>query len=794
MKTPWTLPSALAVLLAMATFPPVISPASAATPVAFPAAADAYVEKESPAANFGDSASLLVGRKPRNDTYLRFSVQGLTGPVERATLRLFATRGSSNGPKVSATGTGWSESGITWNTRPANLGGPLANVGTVPTGGWMEVDVTTAVPGNGDVAFHLETVGKDGEAFRSRQAAGDHPQLVVLQGETDTDPPDTFIDSGPSGTVATGSATFAFSSDEAGSTFECDLDGNGFVPCTSPTSYSNLSNGSHTFSVRATDGAGLADPSPASRTWTVDVTTGGGDPVLVGAGDIASCSNDNDEATAALLDDIDGTVFTTGDNVYTNGTDAEFAECYDPTWGRHKARTMPSVGNHEYGTAGAAGYFNYFGAAAGTPGEGWYSYDMGAWHVVVLNSSCSQVGGCGAGSPQEQWLRADLAASAARCTVAYWHHPRFSSASVHGSNSAYEPFWQALYDHGADLVLAGHDHVYERFAPQTPSGEADDEFGIRQITVGTGGRSHYAFDAAMPNSEVRNGSTYGVLRLTLHDGAYDWQFVPVAGATFTDSGSGACHDAPPSEPPPPPPPPPTPGTIGFVGAASDGSSTARSSISIGRPAGTQAGHVMVAAIVSNDDDPGFSAPAGWTLVRDEGIQNSVRQAVYVKVATASEPSAYTWTLSTSTSRRLAGGIISYAGVDTAQPVDAHAGATNAGGGTAVTAPSVTTTVENALLVHLAAVNAEGSLTPPTGMTERWEQTAWKADSPRDVTASTSDNTQAATGATGPRTATASNPGPNIGVLLALRPAEATSGATTVGVNSASRRTATPAVL
>jgi 3',5'-cyclic AMP phosphodiesterase CpdA len=207
--------------------------------------------------------------------------------------------------------------------------------------------------------------------------------------------------------------------------------------------------------------------------------------------------------------------------------------------GRHKDRTRPSAGNHEYHTAGAAPYYAYFGAAAGDPSKGYYSYDLGSWHVIVLNSNCAAIGGCHAGSAQERWLRADLAGRAAVCTVAYWHHPRFSSAQ-HGSDIAMQPFWEALYEEDVEIVLNGHDHVYERFAPQTPNGIADPERGIRQFTVGSGGRSHYAFGTPLPNSEVRNGGTYGVLTLTLGDTGFEWRFVPESGKAFTDSGTGTC--------------------------------------------------------------------------------------------------------------------------------------------------------------------------------------------------------------------------------------------------------------
>ena len=277
-------------------------------------------------------------------------------------------------------------------------------------------------------------------------------------------------------------------------------------------------------------------------TSSITVSTVSADVVFVGAGDIASCSSSGDEATAALLDGIPGTVYTLGDNAYDNGTATEYTNCYDPSWGRHKARTQPSPGNHEYNTTNATGYYGYFGAAAGDPSKGYYSFNLGDWHIIVLNSnaSCSVIS-CAAGSPQEQWLRADLAANNKACTLAYWHHPRFNSGASHGNNTAVAPFWDALYQYNADVILNGHEHVYERFAPQTPAAVADAARGIRQFTVGTGGRSHYTFGTIQPNSEVRDANTYGVLKLTLHATGYDWQFVPVAGATFTDSGSGTCH-------------------------------------------------------------------------------------------------------------------------------------------------------------------------------------------------------------------------------------------------------------
>jgi hypothetical protein len=263
--------------------------------------------------------------------------------------------------------------------------------------------------------------------------------------------------------------------------------------------------------------------------------------ILVGAGDIADCKDlTGAEATAKLLDQLPGTVMAVGDLAYPDGSKENFV-CYDKTWGRAKSRTRPAAGNHEFHSAGGTPYFDYFGAAAGDPKTGYYSYELGAWHVVVLNSECQDVGGCEAGSPQEKWLRADLAAHAVACTLAYWHKPLFSSGSAHGNDLTVKGLFQALYEANADVVINGHDHDYERFAPQTPDGAADPARGIREFVAGTGGKNHRPFGEPKPNSEVRDATAFGVLKLTLKPGGYDWQFIPEAGKTFTDSGSGICH-------------------------------------------------------------------------------------------------------------------------------------------------------------------------------------------------------------------------------------------------------------
>jgi acid phosphatase type 7 len=232
-------------------------------------------------------------------------------------------------------------------------------------------------------------------------------------------------------------------------------------------------------------------------------------------------------------------VLVLGDLQYEDGAFAKFSASYDRSWGRVKSITKPVPGNHEYRTQGAAGYFGYFGRRAGQRTKGYYSFDLAGWHLVALNSNCGAVGGCEAGSAQESWLRADLAANPERCTLAFWHHPRFSSG-YHGSDSRYRAFWAALYEADADVVLVGHDHDYERFAPQTASGSLDRSRGIREFVVGTGGRSLRSFAKVRPNSEARDDRSMGILELTLGSGAYAWRYVPAVGS-FSDSGSARCH-------------------------------------------------------------------------------------------------------------------------------------------------------------------------------------------------------------------------------------------------------------
>jgi len=273
--------------------------------------------------------------------------------------------------------------------------------------------------------------------------------------------------------------------------------------------------------------------------------------VFTAAGDIDGCAGAGAD-TARIVKGTTGPVATIGDNAYPDGSAGDYSKCYDPTWGAFKDRTHPVPGNHDYDASRATPYYQYFGAAAGQPGSGWYSYDVGAWHVVALNSNCTDVN-C---SKETDWLDGDLTAHPSACLLAYWHHPRFSSGTS-GGDADVAAFWKVLYAHGAAVVLNGHDHDYERFAPQDPSGRLDRARGIREFIVGTGGAALGSLAGGAPNSEVRNNRTYGVLELTLRPDGYDWRFLATGGDRFTDSGRDTCRGTAPAPAPAPDAPAPT---------------------------------------------------------------------------------------------------------------------------------------------------------------------------------------------------------------------------------------------
>lgn len=454
---------------------------AAAATSTFTPVADSYVSSARPDANYGGSTILKVDGSPILRGYLRFDVRGLTDPVKSATLRLHSYSSTGTGVRVHPVASNaWGERAITHRNAPS-LGAVAAASGPFSSGQSVALDVSELVTGDGLASFAITTTSSSSKSFSSREGARS-PELVI---ETEPPPP---------------------------------------------------------------------PPPPPPP----------GDPVIAAAGDIACDPGDIDfkggagtatrcrqQHVSDLLVGRDlSAVLPLGDVQYEDGQLAKFQQSYDPSWGRFKAITRPAAGNHEYGTAGASGYFDYFngigtaGGPAGPRGEGYYSYDLQNWHLIALNSNCSAVGGCGPDSAQEQWLRADLAAHPSSCTLAYWHHPRFTSAS-RGGNTAVGALWDALYEAGADVVLNGHEHGYERFARQTPQGLPDRERGIREFVVGTGGKDLTGFAAVAPNSGLRQATAFGVLELTLGADGYDWRFVAEPGNGFSDSGSDGCEGSPP---------------------------------------------------------------------------------------------------------------------------------------------------------------------------------------------------------------------------------------------------------
>lgn len=450
------------------------SSALLSNPLTLNPVADAYIASGSPSTNYGSATRLQVDNSPVKHILLKFNVSGINGqPIVSAKLRLYTLDGGDKGGDFyRVNNQTWQEGTVTWNNAPTAETTRLATLGSVNKNRWYEVNVTSWITGDGTYSLRISTTAINGVDYSSREGANS-PQLVITLG--------------------------------------------GAVPS-------------------ATRTPTVTQSSSATRTRTPTRTptsnpTSSGSVVLVGAGDIASCSRTQDEATATLLDNISGTVFTTGDNVYPDGTSSEFTNCYGPTWGRHKARTKPVPGNHDYHTSGAAGYFQYFNNI-----PAYYAYNLGSWRIYALNSEISM----SSSSAQVTWLQNDLAANPRQCVLAYWHKPRWSSGDNHGNDSAVQTLWQVLYNAGAELVINGHEHNYERFSDMNASGSAVSQ-GLREIVVGTGGAGLYSFGSPLSTSQVRNSSTFGVLKLTLRATGYDWQFVPVAGSSFTDSGSDTCR-------------------------------------------------------------------------------------------------------------------------------------------------------------------------------------------------------------------------------------------------------------
>ncbi len=467
---------------------------AASTTVLVSPSSDAYATKATPTGNHGQDTNLTIDSLSTDVkiSYLRFDVSGIpVGAVIRTvTLQVTATNSTNTAAKVKSVGTGWTESTLTWNNRPPYTSSPAISSSPVNVvAGAVSFDVTSLVSGNGPAGIGLYQSGAaSGDQVFSSKEGANPPRLAIV------------YDLGPS-----------------------------------PSS-----------------------PPPSS------------DPVVIAAGDIACDPSDpsyngglgtgkvcQQKATADVVQTLMGqspipsAVLSLGDQQYECGSLADFNAVYDPTWGRFKAITHPVPGNHEYKSSNpdafggtdclknAAGYYAYFANSAGDPSKGYYSFNLGSWHLIALNTSvgCGQVS-CVQGAAQEQWLRADLTVNTQPCILAYWHQPRFSSK---GDSTGTSAFWQDLYNFHADLVINGHIHGYERFAQMNPAGSPDPA-GAREIIAGTGGEGPINFGTITRlGSEAKNGSTFGVLKLTLHPTSYDVVFVPVSGQTYTDSSTGTCH-------------------------------------------------------------------------------------------------------------------------------------------------------------------------------------------------------------------------------------------------------------
>jgi hypothetical protein len=545
------------------------SPSGSAAEIVRPVA-DTFVVETKPSTKMGTKTVLKLDAKPITRSYLRFSVPS-SASIAGATLRVYSPSASATGFSVHPVAdTTWTEAAVSYSNAPA-FGAPIASSGPLPAAGWTSVDVSALVSGPGPVSLALTTSTRTAFDLHSREAGVTAPQLeVATETPTDLEPPS--VPGGLSG-AATGSTrvqlSWNASTDDVGvAGYDVFRDGQlvgtvgGGVLAFTDTGLEP--DHTYAYGVEAFDDAGRR----SSRAGPVSVTTqqASSDPVVVAVGDVACDPLDTafngglgtdlrcrHAATSDLALSLDPTdVLALGDLQYACGGYDAFLQSYEPSWGRLKDITHPVPGNHEYGTttqfpkgtgcspvADAAGYYAYFGAAAGNPAQGWYSFDLGEWHVVALNSNCGKVGGCSLSSPQGVWLQSDLAASDAACTLAFMHHPRFSSGP-HGNIASLDKFWQALYAEGAEIALGGHDHLYERFARLNPL-QQPDAAGLRSFVVGTGGKQQYLAPTAQPGSEVRIDDRYGVLELTLSEGSYSWRFMSISDQAPLDAGTDTCH-------------------------------------------------------------------------------------------------------------------------------------------------------------------------------------------------------------------------------------------------------------
>jgi hypothetical protein len=439
--------------------------------------ADAHVQADFPSTNYGSATALRIDASPVANGYLKFDVSGTVGTVSKATLRLFARTTHATPVAVSKVADNSWVESSITYSNAPTIGATIGSSGAQTSGQWASVDVTSGVNGNGTYSFAVTTTSSTSRSFDSKEGAN-KPELIV---ETGTPPP----------------------------------------------------------------------PPPPS-----------GDPVVVVGGDIGCAPDDANynggngttgfchmKNSAGLIGQINPTaVLMVGDGQYNSGSLTNYRASYDPTWGVYKSKTKPTVGNHDYGTSGAGGYYTYFGTSASPQQSGctsnclgYYSFNVGAWHLVSINSECSRLNGgagCAVASPQETWLKNDLKNNSKPCTIVFDHRPRWSSNSFATADIA--PLVNDMYVAGVDLLLSGHSHSYERFGSQNPSGGADAN-GVREFVVGTGGAFFTGFSTVVANSQVHKSNIFGVMKLTLHSNSYDWSFVADSSTPYSDSGTGSCH-------------------------------------------------------------------------------------------------------------------------------------------------------------------------------------------------------------------------------------------------------------
>ena len=494
-------------------------------PAGFNADADAYVTAASASSNFGTAKTLVVNATGPVYTHLQFTITGSNGATS-GTLQVYSTSSGSVKTAVASEPTGWTETGITYANQPAK-GSSVGSLSTLVAGSYSTL--TVPLHGDGTYAYVLSTGATSARNMASRETATP-PQLIVAGA---TPPPTTTSTTTTTGTPTSTTTTTGTPTSTTTTTTD------------PPTSTTTTTTDPPTSTTTTTD-------PPTSTTTTTAPPAG--DPVIVAAGDIACAPSDasfnnlNGTATACrskytqqIIQSLNPTyLLPLGDEQYNSGSAADFAASYGKTWGLSKDVSRPVVGNHEYGTKNASGYFGFFGSAAGAQGSGYYSYDVGAWHLVAINTECTRISGgvgCAVGSPQEQWLKSDLAAHPNACTLVYGHRPRWASSSFASADIA--PLIDAMVAAHVDLYLSGHAHSYERFAPQDAAGAAKAD-GLTAMVVGTGGSFYTGSGTTAANSVIKKTNLFGVQRLVLHPNGWDFTYVP-ENSTFTDSGSGTCH-------------------------------------------------------------------------------------------------------------------------------------------------------------------------------------------------------------------------------------------------------------